>query len=54
MRRAHDGERPKKEREKEKTMKETVQWQTGYSKRPPTSSDHNLILHAVRLCDVVS
>jgi len=33
--------RPKKR----KTKKETWQWQTGYSPRPPTSSDRNEILH---------
>jgi len=28
-----------------KTKKETLQWQTGYSPRPPTSSDQNTVWH---------
>ena len=30
---------------RDQTKKETWQWQTGYSPRPPTSSDQNEILH---------
>jgi len=34
---------PKKPKKERKTKKETQQWQTDYSPRPPTSSDRNAV-----------
>ena len=31
--------------QRDKEKKETLQWQTGYSHRPPTSSDRNTVWH---------
>jgi len=34
-----------RDRDQKKTKKETLQWQTGYSPRPPMSSDRNTVRH---------
>jgi len=37
---------PKKTKKKKRIKKSPKQWQTGYSPRPPTSSDQNQTLHS--------